>query len=365
MQFLSHRLNTKTVLAVLAALLVFVLLVTVLGLHFLPEKAVGEPGFFFGVDVGYGDANAVYNVANAVSGYANLIIIGSTEVTANTTQLTKVCDYLYQKGFYFIVYVGFANNSAYFPPQGPAPSFFQMANSRWGTKFLGAYMFDEPGGKQLDLPPNSPDRPAPVATNYSDVAIHYIVDVQSYLSLYKDVYYSVPQMPLYTSDYALYWYDFASGYDTVFAEFFLGSQNNQVAAALDRGAAESQGKDWGATITFSPPPDNTSHVPSYENITQFSDTMTQAWQNDAKYIVVFDAPGPNHPPTTPYGILTSDHLNAMKSFWDYTQTHQQPKHDSTQTAYVASHGLRLWIPRSKRHYMGFMACRCPFIKNME
>jgi hypothetical protein len=327
------KLNKQIVLAVLAALLVLVLLVTVVDLHFFPEKTAGQPDVFIGVDVAYGDASAVYNVSNAVAGYANLIIIGSTEVTENTTALTNVCDYLYQRGFYFIVYVAFGNGTV-IPPVGPDAMFFQKAYNRWGPKFLGAYMFDEAGGKQLDLPPNDPSRPAPVATNNSDAALQFITDVQTYLTLYKDVYYSVPQMKLYTSDFALYWYDYASGYNTVFTEFFLGSQNNQIEAALGRGAAESQGKDWGVTITFSPPPDNSSHIPPYENVTQFYDTMIQAWQNNAKYIIIFDALGPNHPPPTPYGILTTEHLNAMKNFWNYAQSHQRSVQDPAQTAYV-------------------------------
>lgn len=62
--------------------------------------------------------------------------------------------------------------------------------------------------------------------------------------------------------------------------------------------------------------------------------MTQALQNNAKYIVVFDAPGANHLSTTQYGILTSSDLNDMKNFWNYAQNHQPPKIDPAQTAFV-------------------------------
>ena len=217
MRFLSNKMSTKKLTALLAALLVFILLVTVVGVRLIFLNANNSPNAFIGVDVGYGNDTDVYTIANAVVGYANLIIIGSLQVTSNTTELTNVCDYLYQKGFYFIVYVGFAKEGV-FPPQGPDPSFFQLAESRWGTKFLGAYMFDEAGGKQFDLPPNSPDRPVPSAENYSDAAIHYVLDIESYLSAYQETYYGVPQMKLYTSDYALYWYDYLSGYNVVFSE---------------------------------------------------------------------------------------------------------------------------------------------------
>jgi hypothetical protein len=324
--------NARTTIAVLAGLLVFLLLVTAIGVHLFLLKSDNSPDAFIGVDVGYGNATDVYNIADAVTGYANLIIIGSLEITSNTTALTNVCDYLYQKGFYFIVYVGFAKKGV-FPPQGPDPLFFQMAENRWGSKFLGAYMFDEPGGKQLDLPKNSPDRPAPTARSYTDAAVHFILDVGSYLSLYQEVYYGVPQLKLFTSDYALYWYDYLSGYNVVFSEL-LGSPTDQLAISLNRGAAECQNKDWGAILTFGPSNDSSSHIPAFENVTQFYNEMILAWQNNAKYIIVFDAPGANHQATTPDGILTNEHLNAMKNFWTYAQEHKRPQIDPAQTAYV-------------------------------
>jgi hypothetical protein len=333
LRFFNHKANWKIFVPALALLLVFGLLITLFGIDLFKGNAA-DPKVFVGVDVAYGDENVVYTVAEAISGYANLIIIGSTEVTANTTQLTNVCNYLYQKGFYFIVYVGFSNyTGSFFPPSGPDSSFFQNASSRWGAKFLGAYIFDEAGGKQLDLPLSNPDRPVPKASDYTDAAAHYIINVQSYLYLYKDVFYSSPQMKLYTSDYGLYWFDYISSYDVVFSEIF-GNQNDQIAISLCRGAANSQGKDWGTILTFSPSIENSSHTPAYNNVTQFYNSMLLAWQNDAKYIVVFDAPGANHPPTTPYGILTNDHLNAMKNFWKYISQHSEPTKDPAQIAYV-------------------------------
>lgn len=54
---------------------------------------------------------------------------------------------------------------------------------------------------------------------------------------------------LFTSDYALYWYDYKSGYDTVFAQF-VGNESRERHIALCRGAAEILGKDWGAIIMW-------------------------------------------------------------------------------------------------------------------
>ncbi|HLN89248.1 MAG TPA: hypothetical protein VK253_04215 [Candidatus Binatia bacterium] len=330
--FLRRKLHSRLFLGVLAVLLAIILLAAALAVQQLFFNSDSKPDVLVGVDVGYGDANTVYTIANAVSGYANLIVIGSTEVTANTTALTNVCDYLYQRGFYFIVYVALGKGT-FFPPQGPTSTFFQMANSRWGARFLGMYLFDEVGGKQLDFPPNYPDRPARVASNFSNVAIQYFVGVQPYLSLYRDFYYSVPQMKLYTSDYALYWYDYSSGYDVVFAEFLGDKIQNQIAVSLVRGAAKTLDKDWGAILTFGPSGGIEFHPPAFENISLY-DEMLQAWQNNARYIIIFDAPGLNHTATTPYGVLTTDHLSEMKSFWNYAHTHQRSEFDPAQTAYV-------------------------------
>ena len=53
----------------------------------------------------------------------------------------------------------------------------------------------------------------------------------------------------YTSDYALYWFDYKAGYDTVFTEFGWNN-SRQMDIALCRGAATVKGKDWGAIITW-------------------------------------------------------------------------------------------------------------------
>ncbi|MCX8151409.1 MAG: hypothetical protein N3D85_07935, partial [Candidatus Bathyarchaeota archaeon] len=82
-----------------------------------------QPDVFFGVDVGYGNYEDAIKNIDAVSDFVNLVILGSLEVTTSTENLTKICDYLYQKGLYFIIYVGFAEEE-YLPPRGPTSEFF-------------------------------------------------------------------------------------------------------------------------------------------------------------------------------------------------------------------------------------------------
>jgi hypothetical protein len=124
-------------------------------------------------------------------------------------------------------------------------------------------------------------------------------------------------IPAFTSDYALYWFDYLAGYNTVFAE--LGGTNETTKIqqiALCRGAANVQNKQWGAIITWS-----STSPPYLENGTEMLQDMLTAYWAGAKYIVVFNYP--TYPNTNPYGILSQDQFNAMENFW--SQIHSEQK----------------------------------------
>ena len=90
------------------------------------------------------------------------------------------------------------------------------------------------------------------------------------------------EFQLFTSDYSLYWYDYAAGYDTVFAEFTM-NYSQQLNVDLVRGAATSQNKDWGVMITWK------YNTPPYmESGPELFNDMKFAYENGAKYIIVFD-----------------------------------------------------------------------------
>ena len=112
---------------------------------------------------------------------------------------------------------------------------------------------------------------------------------------------------LFTSDYALYWWDYKGGYDTVFAQ--LG-WNNTIAQeiGLVRGAANLQGKDWGTIITwtYTVPPYLTSGDEMYSQ-------MRLSYECGAKYVVVFNYA---ENMTAPYGILQEEHFQALQRFWN-------------------------------------------------
>ena len=319
-------LRRRTAVAVLALLLVLALIFTLVGEDLQSQKAVSEPSVFVGVDVAYGNETAVYAVADAVYGYANLIIIGSLNVTGDTAALTRVCNFLYQKGFYFIVFVAFAKID-YLPPRGPDTTFFRIASAQWGSKFLGVYLFDEVGGNQLDTTEKVvstilPSQPS--ARDYPYASEAYVQGLTGDIAISLSWFTPPPgQSQLFTSDYGLYWYDYLSGYQTVFTEF-VGNQSRQIEVSLDRGAAHSLGKDWGVIITYS----GTSTI---ESPTQLYSDMTVAWQSDAKYIIVFDG---NSTDAATSGVLTGLYIDKMEQFWNYTKTNSQSSEYPADTAYV-------------------------------
>ena len=281
---------------------------------------------YIGIDVAYDDEALVYKMADAVKGYVNLIILGSLNVTTDTDKLTRVCDYLYQRDFNFIIFVAFTANATqppYLPPDGPSSQFFLDGMERWGNKLLGAYVFDEAGGKYIDLITKAD---FPYVENYSEAAQTFVTHNGYILKNYSD-YYGSPNLRRYTSDYALYWYDCLTGYDAVFGEF-VGNQSRQLAVALCRGAAKSLGKNWGTMITW-----KYTKQPFVEEPLQLFHDMVLAYKSGAKYIIVFNSPA-NYSATTEYGILTRKHLNIIKAFWFYTKLCPPTEEFPAETAYV-------------------------------
>lgn len=318
----------RNIIVLSTLLLVFGLLITLIGATLVIKETTdkGNQPVYVGIDVAYDNEEMVYKIADAVKGYVNLIILGSLNVTTDTAKLTRVCDYLYQQGFSFIIYIGFAAESSqpsYLPPAGPSSQFFIDGMQRWGDKLLGVYVFDEAGGKYIDL---TTEASRPYIKNYSGAAQNFIAHTNYFLVNYSD-YYGAPNLRRFTSDYALYWYDYLAGYDVVFGEF-VGNQSRQLAVALCRGAAKSLGENWGTMITW-----KYMQPPFVEEPLQLFRDMMLAYRNGAKYIIIFDSPG-NNSATTEYGILTRAHLDVIKMFWYYTELTPTPEEFPAETAYV-------------------------------
>ena len=148
----------------------------------------------------------------------------------------------------------------------------------------------------------------PLAT-YAEVASAYVnADQYMFGSIGNQT-----AVKLFTSDYALYWFDYRAGYDTVFAELF-GRQTDAQTLALVRGASDMQGKSWGVMIE----PASQSPL-SMQTGTQMYNEMKQAYEDGAEYAVAFNY----SPDNNATGLLQKQQFAALQKFWkDIVQNHQ-------------------------------------------
>jgi hypothetical protein len=273
------------------------------------------PDLYFGVDVAFGSIEATKQIIDTVSSYTNFFVIGCIQ-NQNETKLTIISDYVYSKGLKFIVYT---DDSRY-----PSRQWFESAKNAYGDNFMGVYFYDEPGGRQLDqVHPVFTD-----ADNYSDAAGKYVNTFSRWLSngshsITKSFSYPT-EYQLFTSDYGLYWYDYQSGYDTVFAEFTM-NYSQQLNIAMCRGAATAFARDWGVMITWS-----YNQAPYMDSGPDLYNDMVLAYENGAKYIIVFDT-------NEDYSqnVLQQEHFDAMKQFWQYAKANPRTVSPvSERSAYV-------------------------------
>ena len=179
---------------------------------------------------------------------------------------------------------------------------------------------DEPGGHTLDN--NGQYRPNASITNTTSLAHAENQYINS--DWFRDVNRAKAlwNVPLFTSDYSLYWFDYRGGYDGLFAEFGW-NKDRQINVALCRGAATVQNKQWGVIITY-----QYNEPPFMESGAGLYNDMVYAYDNGAKYIVVLDT---NLNWTA--GLLTPEHFDAMQRFWQYI--HENPRNYAPVTERVA------------------------------
>jgi len=266
---------------------------------------------FVGIDVAYADFPEIKRLIDEISSYTNLFVIGSTGITYNVTKLDEACQYIYDKGLYFI----------FFTERPPRAQWLEDSKRRWGDQFLGLYAYDEGGGRQLDL---YEYRPVWEADNYTDARSQFVNSMSGWLNWITMGYTSSLNFPLFTSDYALYWFDYKAGYDVLLAQFGW-NYSRQLNVALCRGAATVQNKDWGVIITWT-----YNNPPYIESGEELYNDLIYAYKNGAKYVAVFDS---NENYTQ--GILEEEHLEALKQFWQYIQDNPRTSDaTSDRVAYV-------------------------------
>jgi hypothetical protein len=111
---------------------------------------------------------------------------------------------------------------------------------------------------------------------------------------------------VFTSDYALYWFDYLAGYDVILAHVGWNHTLNQHIALL-RGAARLQNKDWGIVITW-----KYKSSPYLDTGEEILNQMSTAYECGAKYFVLFNY----YDDLNPYGTMKDEHFAALESFWN-------------------------------------------------
>lgn len=287
-------------LFLLIALLVSALCLPMFYVHYKIGNEASKEDFFFGVSFGLNTSSEARLLIDKVKEYTNLFIINSWDISTNETALNEICEYAVNAQMYFMVFFDWISHIFY-------PwhlKWLDMAKERWGSSFLGIYLYDEPGGRQIDEGLWKGEEILENVSDYSDAANWFATSISSSRSM-QDL--KNRSIPAFTSDYALYWFDYLAGYDTIFVE--LGWNNSRIQQiALCRGAAKMQEKQWGAIITW------TYESPPYlENGKKMLQDMFKAYRAGAKYLIVFNWPKIN---LNPYGILEEEHFTAMKKFWN-------------------------------------------------
>jgi parallel beta-helix repeat protein len=305
---------------------------------FLPDPQAAPPEFYVGVQCGYNNVTLCKGLIDKTKNYTNLFIIGATDIAKNSTLLNEVCDYAYDAGLHFSVYFStvqsytdlgenitnsytFPNGTVMQTPSYRSPLPLAWINSsiaKYGDRFLGAYVFDEPGGNQLD---EGTFRLVNSGQDYSSTATAFVQNVTSKIQSYLN-----SSAMIYTADYGLYWFDYQAGYDMVLAD--LGWNNSRpLQFALCRGAATAQNKDWGAMLTlkYGRDPNNVGSLNDQMGTgAELYSDLVSSYNNGAKCAVVFDYGETGLFPREPYqpyeyGILDEEHFDAMKDFWSYVQ----------------------------------------------
>ena len=338
----------------------FILIVIIVSPLFLVVLSVGideqksEPEFLVGVEYAI-DNHSVEDckaLVDRVKNFTNLFVVDSTGITFDINNLNEVCDYVYDSGLYFLVFfISLHEEGACIPPGEEEPElvfrynyyphiWIADAKEKYGDKFLGAYAMDEPGGNQLDDGSFQLVKKAEDQTEAAEIYLEWLyVHIEYYLYARE-----CEDITVLTSDYGLYWFDYKSGYDTILAEF-AWNHSRRLHVALCRGAAKVQNRDWGAMVTWT-----YNDIPYIVSGNELYDDLVLAYHNGAKYAVIFDHPETEY---SEYGILTEEHFNALKDFWNYVNNNRE-KHgtEKAEVAYVLPENYGFGFRSSEDNFWG-------------
>jgi len=282
------------------------------------DESVYAVDVYVGVDAAYADMSDLKMRIEQVKDFTNIFVLGSTGITLDEAKLNEMCEYINACGLSFVTYTHTTENTSFEFNQSAWTAY---AKQVWGDSFVGLYCYDEPGGYQIDHHPMF--MIAKEAKSYSDAANTYEQKLHDYISEFIAL-----DTMIMTSDYALYEYDYRAGYDLVMAEY-AWNHSRAINTALCRGSATMQDKEWGVMLTYT-----YEHSPYLASGPELYKDMVTAYENGAKYILVFDY-AVDAKTGMAHGILQQEHLDALKQFWKYVKSNPRPNNPvSERVAYV-------------------------------
>lgn len=295
----------KKSFAMVIVLLLLMLTIIFVTQYYLKLETKETDQLYVGVAFGGNTTVEAKLLIDRVKNYTNLFVLQSGPISTNETATTEICDYATESGLNIIVYFGDLDPGILEKKNLTwRTSWVSSANSRYGENFKGIYYYDERGGIYLDTDKNVTNWNLPPNSTYNTVFSGFS---NGFLTDPGTVALKAQNIPIFCSDYVLYWFDYLSGYDVVLAQ--VGWNHSLVKdVGLIRGAATLQNKDWGAIITwkYTTPP----YLGSGEEI---YDQMISSYEAGAKYIVLFNYP---YSGENPYGILYDEHFKALEKLWN-------------------------------------------------
>ncbi len=297
------------------ALAVFFLIMALLIVSFnvpssehTPNKTT--PSCYVGVSFCGNTSAEAKILIDRVKTYTNMFILQSGPVSTNETATNEICNYAVSAGLDIMVYFGDLSYQTLTENLMWRIDWVNSARSMWGDHLLGVYYYDEPGGIFLDTDKEAVGWPMPANYTYDLATQHFIQGFQSDkgVTLLKD-----NSIPLFVSDYALYWFDYLLGYDVVLTQIGWNHTLTQDIALL-RGAANVQNKKWGAKITW-----KYDQPPYLDSGTEIYTQMATVYEAGAKYVAIFNYPQLDG---NSYGVMQDEHFEALERFWNDIQSHK-------------------------------------------
>ena len=108
------------------------------------SQQLSKSGFHVGASFCGNTSAQAKLLIERVKNYTNLFVVQSGPVSTNETSMNEIVDYAVKSSLDVIVYFGYFHYSRQIP-------WLDHAKQQWGIHFLGVYLNDEPGGRQLTI----------------------------------------------------------------------------------------------------------------------------------------------------------------------------------------------------------------------